>query len=138
MPEKVLSIPGNKNLFLSMAKIRQKVALEGVRFFSYHGLYPQEQVLGNVYLVDIEAEADVTGDGDDDISRTVDYERLLHIARSEMENPRKLLETVAHAILDRVRHEFLSVSNVRIAIRKLNPPLTAEVRNSLIELNFSR
>lgn len=121
-----------------MANIRQKVALEGIRFFSYHGLYDQEQVLGNVYMLDIETETEVSDHGYEDISRTINYERLLSIAQDEMAEPRKLLETVAHAILARIRHEFLSVSRIRIVIKKLNPPLPAEVKNSTIELNFNR
>ena len=121
-----------------MTNIRQKVALEGIRFFSYHGFYPQEQVLGNVYMLDIETEAGGADEGNEDISRTVNYERLLKIAQEEMAVPRKLLETVAYAILAKIRHEFLSVNRIRIVIRKLNPPLAAEVRNSLIELNFNR
>lgn len=121
-----------------MANIRQKVALEGVRFFSYHGFYPEEQLLGNEYLLDIETETEVKDDGYEDISRTVNYERLLSIAEEEMAIPRKLLETVAHGILEKIRHEFLSVIRIRIVIRKLHPPLAAEVHNSLIELNFSR
>lgn len=121
-----------------MAHIRQKVALEGARFFSYHGYYPEEQVLGNEYLVDIETEAEVADDGNEDISRTVNYERLLTIARQEMSEPRKLLETVAHGILKKIRHEFLSVVKIRVVIRKLRPPFSTEVENSVIELNFSR
>jgi 7,8-dihydroneopterin aldolase/epimerase/oxygenase len=121
-----------------MANIRQKVALEGIRFFSYHGFYPEEQLLGNEYMLDIETEAEVTDYGNEDITRTVNYERLLSIAQEEMTTPRKLLETAAHAMLEKIRHEFLSVTRIRVVIRKLNPPLTAEVNNSLIELNFSR
>ena len=127
-----------KKLFLRMANIRQKVALEGVRFFSYHGFYHEEHILGNEYMLDIETEAEVKDHGNEDISRTVNYERLLSIAEEEMANPKKLLETVAHAILEKIRHEFLYVSRIRIVIKKLNPPLVAEVKNSLIELNFSR
>ncbi|HEY1025375.1 MAG TPA: dihydroneopterin aldolase [Sphingobacteriaceae bacterium] len=121
-----------------MGTIRQKVALQEIRFFAYHGFYPQEQKIGNEFLLDIETEMDVTGKGDEDISLTVNYERLFEIAREEMEKPRRLLETVAYSILEKIRMEFLSVKTVRIALRKLNPPVPGEVKNSLVELNFNR
>lgn len=121
-----------------MANIRQKVALEGVRFFSYHGFYAEEQILGNEYLLDIETESEVTDHDEEDMSRTVNYERLLIIAQEEMAEPRKLLETVAHGILRKIRHEFLPVVKIRVVIRKLRPPLSAEVKNSVVELNFTR
>lgn len=121
-----------------MGIIKQKVSLNGVRFFSYHGFYPEEQILGAVYIVDIETELEVFGSGDDDISNTVDYERLMRIAAEEMKIPRKLLETVAHSMLERIRHEFLAVQLIRVSIQKLNPPMGAEINNSTIELSFSR
>lgn len=121
-----------------MGIIRQKVALQGVRFYAYHGFYPEEQVTGNEFVVDIETELEVFGHGEDELANTVNYERLFEIARTEMQQPRKLLETVAHAILDQIRHEFLVVKNIRVAIKKMNPPLAGEVDSSLIELIFNR
>lgn len=124
--------------FCIMGKIRQKVSLEGMRFFAYHGFYPEEQISGTEFMVDVDTELEVFSGGDDDISNTVNYERLFQIVSSEMQMPRKLLETVAHAILEQVRHEFLAVMYIRVLIRKMHPPLGGEVRNSAIELTFSR
>ncbi|WP_276361042.1 dihydroneopterin aldolase [Daejeonella sp. H1SJ63] len=121
-----------------MGTLRQKVSLEGVRFFAYHGFYPEEQLLGTEFMLDIEAETEVFGSGDDEISNTVNYERLFQIASEEMNVPRKLIETVAHSILDKIRHEFLAVQMIRVKIRKMYPPMGAEIRNSGIELVFKR
>lgn len=121
-----------------MGSLRQKVSLEGVRFFAYHGFYPDEQVVGTEFIVDIETEAEVFGSGDDEISNTVNYERLFRIASEEMGVPRKLIETVAHGILDKIRHEFIAVQEIRVKIRKMHPPMGAEIRNSGIELVFRR
>lgn len=121
-----------------MGSIRQKVALQGIRFFAYHGFYPEEQILGNEFIVDIETELEVFGHGDDDLNNTVNYERLFEIASAEMIIPRKLLETVAHGILKQIRHEFLAVKSIRVSIKKLNLPVKGEIGNSLIELIFIR
>jgi dihydroneopterin aldolase len=124
--------------FCFMGTIRQKVSLEGVRFFAYHGFYPEEQVLGTEFLIDIDVESEVYDTGGDDLSKTVNYERLYAIVSEEMKQPRKLIETVAHGILHKIRHEFLTISGIRIVIRKTHPPLGGEVRNSAIELTFKR
>jgi 7,8-dihydroneopterin aldolase/epimerase/oxygenase len=121
-----------------MGIIRQKIALEKIRFFAYHGFYPEEQILGCEFIVDIETELEVFGSGNDEIMHTVNYERLFDIAKVEMAIPRKLIETVAHAILEKIRHEFLAVTSIRVAIRKMHPPLAGQVENSLIELVFNR
>lgn len=121
-----------------MGIIRQKIALQGIRFFAFHGFYPEEQVLGCEFIVDIDTEIEVYGHGNDDINNTVNYERLFTIAKAEMEIPRKLIETVAHGILEKIRHEFLAVKVIRVTIRKMHPPLAGQVENSLIELIFNR
>jgi dihydroneopterin aldolase len=121
-----------------MGTIRQKVALQGARFFAYHGFYEEEQSTGTEFIVDVETEFEVSGSGNDDISRTVNYETLYNILSVQMKNTQKLLETVAHAILEEVKNEFTAVQYIRVTIRKINPPLSGEVENSLVELVFNR
>ena len=121
-----------------MGNIRQRVALQGVRFFSYHGYYPEERILGSEFILDIETEMDVFSHGKDDISQTINYERLFDIAASEMKISRLLLETVAQNILEKIRHEFLVVKSIRVTIRKMYPPLNGQVDSSLVELIFNR
>lgn len=120
-----------------MASITQKVALEGIRFFAYHGYYPEEQKAGNEFLVEINTEMAVEENLNDELSDTVNYERLFEIAAFEMKTPRKLLETVAHRILKSIISEFPKLNNVKVGIRKLNLPVKGEVKNSLVELIYS-
>ena len=124
--------------FCNMGTIKQKVSLEGVRFFAYHGFYPEEQILGTEFIIDVDTELEVFTAGEDEISNTVNYEKLFQIISVEMKTPRKLLETVAHAILEQIRHEFLAVKNIRVLIRKMHPPLGGDVRNSAIEVTYNR
>lgn len=121
-----------------MGVLMQKVSLEGVRFFSYHGFYPEEQIIGTEFFIDLDAAFEVFSSGGDEIANTLNYEQLFQIASEEMCIPRKLLETVAHSILDRIRHEFLAVQSIRVSIRKMHPPMGAEIENSTIELKFKR
>jgi dihydroneopterin aldolase len=121
-----------------MGSISQKVSLEGVRFFAFHGFYPEEQVLGTEFILEIDTILEVFDDGKDELSKTVNYVRLYEIASEEMKITRKLIETVAHAILVRILHEFIAVQSIRVSIRKMNPPMGAEVKNSAIELTFKR
>ncbi len=124
--------------FCCMGMIKQKVSLEGVRFFAYHGFYPEEQILGTEFIIDVDTELEVYSAGEDEISNTVNYEKLFNIVSDEMKIPRKLIETVAHAILEQIRHEYLAVKNIRVLIRKMHPPLGGDVNNSAIELTYNR
>jgi len=118
--------------------IVQKVALEGIRFYAYHGFYPEEQLIGNEFIVDILTEMQVSDDGNDELENTVNYETLFEIVRSEMQHTRKLLETVAHAILKRINNDFKHINRAEVSIRKMRLPLSGEVRNSLIQLSYSK
>lgn len=121
-----------------MRTLYQKISLNNVRFFAYHGFYPIEQVLGSEFIVTIETGFKVIDNGNDELSQTVDYEQLYAIAENEMKNTRKLIETVAHAILHQIQHRFLNVNNIRISIRKMHPPMQGEVGSSAVELTFSK
>ena len=121
-----------------MGTIRQKVALNEVRFFAYHGYYPEEQRVGGEFIVDVETEFEVFMTGDDDLSKTVNYEGIFNITEDEMKSTKKLLETVAYNILDRIKNEFLIISSIRVSIRKMNPPLKGQVGSSQVELIYKR
>ncbi len=84
----------DKFYICNMSEIIKTISLEGVRFFSFHGFYPEEQVLGTPFLVDVLAEMNSKDDDSDDLNLTVNYGRLFEIAEEEMKTPRKLLETV--------------------------------------------
>lgn len=121
-----------------MGTLRQQVALKEVRFFAFHGFYPEEQKIGSVFYLDLETEFDLFTTLNDDLSDTVNYERLFAIAQAEMQQTRKLIETVAQAILNQVITEFTQVQTARIRIRKMNPPLNGEVGYSEVVFSFTR
>src|SRR5690606_34846317 len=121
-----------------MEQVKQKVALLDIRFFSYHGFYPEEQLCGNVFYLDIETIFELKRNIADDITATVNYEKLFQIASEEMRKTRKLLETVAESILERIKAEFPFIEQIRIAIRKQNPPFRGTVGASLVELTYKK
>lgn len=112
-----------------------KVALHKVKFFAYHGFYPEEQILGNHFLVDAEVEFK-NKSIEDEISNTVNYERLHAILSTEMQQPRKLLETLVQEMIEKIRLEYSFLETIKVGIKKLNPPLPGEVKYSLVEITW--
>jgi len=116
-----------------------KIALEGVEFFAYHGFYPEEQLTGTRFLVDIQVGfIPENALKDDNISHTVNYETLYAIAKDAMQVPKKLLETVAQGILDRVKAEFTFIEFAKVTIKKLNPPFQGPVKQSVITIGYHK
>lgn len=139
---------------------RQRVALCDLRFFAYHGFYPEEQVLGNEYFVDVavsfdyrEPETDpaaVHNDPDSGLGaderqkadapfgHTVNYEILYQLIREEMEIPRKLLETACYDIFERLQLNFPFLETITVRIRKSNPPFGGDAATAVVEIDWHR
>ena len=112
-----------------------KVALHEVKFYAYHGFYPEEQILGGHYLVDVEVGF-VPKKIDDEIKNTVNYEELYSILSVEMQQPRKLLETLVQEMIDQLKNKFPFLETVKVGLKKLNPHLPGEVGYSLVEITW--
>jgi len=116
-----------------------KVALHGASFFAYHGFYPEEQKLGNSFLVDIEVDFEFNDAVlADELSNTVSYEQLYAIANDQMKQTRKLIETVAQTIMNQIKSSYPALESIMVSIKKLNPPLGYKVDYSSVTLNYKR
>jgi len=119
--------------------MRGKIALEGLEFHAFHGVYPHERESGNYFTVDILVETDFTeGASTDDLDGTVNYETLFQIVKAEMEEPSRLLETVAEKIVRAVLDQLPPVVSVELKIAKLNPPIGGKCSKAVVSIVRSR
>jgi 7,8-dihydroneopterin aldolase/epimerase/oxygenase len=116
-----------------------RVALEGLEFHAFHGVYPHERESGNWFEVDIAVETDfATAAQHDDLVGTVNYETLFKIVKDEMNQPSKLLETIVEKIANDVLHLMPAVLSVELRIAKLNPPIGGKCRKAIVSLTKKR
>ncbi|MBE7177673.1 MAG: dihydroneopterin aldolase [Mucilaginibacter polytrichastri] len=112
------------------------IALTNLRFFAYHGFYPEEQVLGNEFFVDLHVKTGQEA-SNDELASTLNYEELYAIVDRHMRIPVKLIETVAQDILDAIAQDYPDVDHAGILIRK-PLPLLGEGVTAEISLSFDR
>ena len=113
------------------------ISLHGAEFFAFHGFYPEEQKLGCKFIVDVDVSFTPPGDiKADKIGNTVDYEQVYGIVEQQMKKTAKLIETVAQGIADNVKEQFSFADNIRVSIKKLNPPLKGKVECSNIVITI--
>lgn len=111
------------------------IALEGMRFFAYHGFYEEEQVIGNEYIVDVLINTVFTKAAvDDDLYQTINYETVYLICDSVMRKKAKLLESVANQIALALKHQFRNIRELKVKVKKLNPPLGGRVDAAWVEV----
>src|SRR5882757_1644583 len=116
-----------------------RVALEGLEFHAYHGVYPHERSSGNKFEVDIIVETEFENSAfEDDLSGTINYEDLYSIVKAEMEKPSKLLETVAHNMAETILKKFASAKNAEVKISKFNPPIGGVCKKASVVVERSK
>ena len=116
-----------------------QIALEGLEFFAFHGYYDEEQKIGNKYGVDLYIKTDLLAAGESDkLHQTVNYEVLYRLVAEEMRAPARLLEHVAHRVLDRITAELPHVRKVKVSVSKFNPPLGGICQRARVTLSKRR
>ena len=117
-----------------------RIILEGMQFYGFHGVNPEERTLGQYYLVDLAVELDLHHPGASDrLEDTVSYTELYRAVQAVFEGESKnLLESTAQAIADRVLTDF-PVKSVQVRVKKPRPPIRGSViENATVEINRSR
>lgn len=116
-----------------------KVSLEGLEFHAYHGVYPHERSSGNKFEVDIHVEIRFDDSAfRDELSGTLNYEKLYAVVKEEMEKPSKLLETVGNAIAESALQKFDEAISVEVKISKFNPPIGGVCRKASVQVSRTK
>jgi dihydroneopterin aldolase len=114
-----------------------RVSLEGIEFHAYHGVFSEEKKLGNRFTVDIHVETDFKkGMLHDDLKSTVDYVRLYQIAQNHMKVPVRLLEHLAHLMIQDILTAYPGLAKIQVIIKKHNPALGGVVNYSVVEVSY--
>lgn len=113
------------------------VELVNMEFYSYHGHFREEQIIGNKFIVNFSAECDVFKPGEsDELEDALNYQELYTIIKEEMDQPSKLLENVALRIIRRVKSTYTQVGIVTISVAKMNPPIGGKVEASRVTISY--
>ena len=116
-----------------------RIALEGLEFHAFHGVYPHERESGNYFEVDISVDAETEdASSSDSLETTVNYEDLFRIVKQVMDSPSKLLETVGEKTIAQIFAELPAVQRVELRISKLNPPIGGKCKKATVHMTKSR
>lgn len=114
-----------------------KIYLENLKIYAYHGVLPEETVIGTNYIVNVEVHADLwKAVGTDDLNDTINYAELNDIIHAEMKIPSELMEHVAGRIMKQISFKFPQISFIKIKITKTNPPMPGEMDGVSVEIEF--
>lgn len=116
------------------------LVLQGLRFYAYHGVLPQERIVGAYYTIDLDVDMDFRKAlFSDSLKDTINYAAIYQLVESEMKQPSRLVEHVAGRILQALFTTYPSVSAIHLRLLKDTPPVSGfDGKGCGVEVDFTR
>ena len=115
------------------------IRLEGLKIYAYHGVLPQENLVGAYYYIDLKLKTDFTHAAEtDELEGTVSYADIFAVVKEEMAITSKLLEHVCQRIASRIFKDFPTIVAIDIRLSKENPPMGACAKSVGVEAHYVR
>jgi len=116
------------------------IEIRGLRVLGTHGALPHEQLAPQPFEIDLRLEADLAPAGaSDHLADTIDYgvvvDRVVGLVAGERF---ALLEALATSVTDAVLAIDGRLSAVTLTLRKMRPPLAADVSSVGVEMRRVR
>lgn len=108
-----------------------------MEFYAHHGCFSLERKVGMRFSVDVWLEAP-EGEGvrsdrlDEGI---IDYQAVYHIVKEQMETPSKIIEHVAHRIVEALYGRFPQLQKATVRVSKIAPSLGGKVGRASVVLS---
>ncbi|MGM9950683.1 MAG: dihydroneopterin aldolase [Lysinibacillus sp.] len=113
------------------------IHLRDMQFFGYHGVLPEETVLGQRFRASVSLAVDIQKAGrTDDLEDTVSYVGVYDICKEVIEGkPFKLIEAVAEKVAGRILTQYAGqVTGCRVEIIKPDPPIPGHYKEVAVEI----
>ena len=115
------------------------IRMEGMKFYAFHGVMPQENLVGANFYVDLKLKTAFTSAAQTDkLEGTVSYADIYNSVKEVMGTPSKLLEHVCQRIALRIFKDFPTIESIDINLSKENPPMGACANKIGIEVHYVR
>ncbi|MBW6497230.1 MAG: dihydroneopterin aldolase [Bacteroidales bacterium] len=113
-----------------------KIILEQMEFYAYHGCFEEEQIIGNRFILNLELETNTAAaEISDKLHDTINYQKVYNLVKAQMDTKSALLEHIGRRILDSVMAEFPAITNIKLRISKMNPPMGGKMQAVSVELS---
>ena len=100
------------------------IQIENMEFYSFHGHFKEEQIVGNRFLVDLTIITDMErAKKSDNLKDAVNYQRAYEIVKLQMGRKSHLLEHIAGRILDALYAEMEGIKKATVKVSKMNPQM---------------
>lgn len=117
-----------------------KILLNGMEFYGYHGVFQEEKRLGQRYVVDVVLYTDLeTAGKTDNIDDSIDYGEVFQLVKKIVEGePKNLIEAVAETIAEKLLAKFNKLTACTVKVKKPNPPIAGNYESVAVQIYRER
>ena len=117
-----------------------KICIKNLEFFAKHGVFPEENSLGQKFIISVELFTDLRRAGRGDfLEKSVDYSKVCHVIKRYIEdNTYRLIETVAEGLAEKLLIEMRSIQTVKVEVVKPWAPVRMHLDAVSVEIERSR
>lgn len=122
-----------------MMRESDKIMLQGLRFYGYHGVTPDERSMGQWFEIDVEIWGDLSKAAESDcLDDTLNYQEVYQEIKQLVEGePVNLLEHLAHKIICSIMALPLP-DRVLVRVKKPHAPLKGPLGYAGVEMVRSK
>lgn len=115
--------------------MKSYILLENIEFYAHHGVFEQETLVGNIFIVNIKIKTDLSDATlSDQLDDTINYGSIYKIIKDEMSIPSKLLEHAGGRIIRALKANFHQIESIELKISKRNPPMGGQIEYASVLL----
>ena len=120
--------------------MRTVLFIDNLEVFANHGLFEEENKLGQKFIFDIECELNYKkAMFSDEMTDSISYADIAEVVvKTATTNTFNLLERLAGEILKNIFTEFSQLENIKLKINKPGAPIKYHFEKCGVEVNVSR
>ena len=120
--------------------MRTVLFIDNLEVFANHGLFEEENKLGQKFIFDIECELNYKNAMfSDEMTDSISYADIAEVVvKTATTNTFNLLERLAGEILKNIFTEFPQIENINLKINKPGAPIKYHFEKCGVEVNVSR
>ena len=116
------------------------ILIKDMEFYGYHGVFEEEKISGQKFIIDLELNADLLKAGySDRLEDSIDYACVISIVeRIVCYKQYNLLEALAHNIAEEILIQFDKINRIKVRIKKNNPLIPIKFSWVAVEIERDR
>jgi len=122
------------------ARNRDRISIQRIGIFAYHGVYEEEGRLGQRFYVSVDAYLDLAPAGRaDDLEQSVSYADIAQqVQEIAVGNRYQIIEALAEAIAAELMRNFPRIDEISVTVEKPNAAVAAILDSIFVTINRSR